>query len=846
MIALIGPPSSSLLSHVVTDLVIQLLDAEHVTVIGPTSADLSPMGGPRIKSYRSASEQLRDRPVRVVNVAGMATAWAILDHLETMLNLEDRRILRELRTIDPQLARTAATMITGSGSPLAFVPDANELFTVAEIAYHSVDLVALEALPASSQRLLIDRFRHADHVGIRNRSGFEWAIDNGLDVAMEPSPLAALTSDIALTHSSRASSDTGNDGSYVVVQADRFAGHNADLTALVRQLRHLTMTTGLRIVIIPGDVAPDSRTRSTYHRIASEVGRAAEVVEVTSLWDVVLLIQRSAGYLGDSVQGRIVAGSLNVPRRSIATKATVRRLIEHCETWDPVAGGVITDVQTLAEAGIAMLNDDATTRATQNHSTAVALAACWPQHLRPSPTENRPALPNSVKRDTFGEVNGPLDQLLRTARQSAQRGHVMLHTLSDPDTRAHVDDATIAGLFDADWYATANPDLDIDIESAFEHYRSKGWREGRSPHPCFDPLFYADQSPDLDGVDPLEHYLLFGWKEGRDPSQWFSVSHYLSKNEDVLDAGREPLQHYLKSGWMENRDPSAQFDTTWYRRAFPPVDQRPPLIDHIITGQHEGRPTKCILTPTVLESRRRRPVTHGAAVVAHLHYLSVWPDIFEVIQRAGPAARAYITVTADAGPTAIETIERDAPNATVVTVENRGRDVLPFITMLPRLLDDGVDVALKIHGKRSKLLSHGETWRRQLLHAVCPSESAFGAVASLFASNPEIGIAMPTDFTQPLTLHLRDNLVRLRQACDDLRLSTDVDQPSVVRSTPFSRGNMYWFRPTSLRRLVELGEDRFEPESGQNDGTFAHAIERIPALIADEDGYETIAFEFAE
>ena len=53
----------------------------------------------------------------------------------------------------------------------------------------------------------------------------------------------------------------------------------------------------------------------------------------------------------------------------------------------------------------------------------------------------------------------------------------------------------------------------------YRAYLSGGWREGRSPHPLFDEVWYSDRYPDVHaaGFPGLVHYLRHGWREGRSP-----------------------------------------------------------------------------------------------------------------------------------------------------------------------------------------------------------------------------------------------------------------------------------------------------------------------------------------
>jgi hypothetical protein len=91
----------------------------------------------------------------------------------------------------------------------------------------------------------------------------------------------------------------------------------------------------------------------------------------------------------------------------------------------------------------------------------------------------------------------------------------------------------------------------------YRDYLKIGWREGRSPHPLFDEVWYADRYPDVRaaGFPGLVHYLRFGWREGRSPHPLFDEVWYADRYPDVRAAGFPGLVHYLRFGWREGRSP---------------------------------------------------------------------------------------------------------------------------------------------------------------------------------------------------------------------------------------------------------------------------------------------------
>jgi hypothetical protein len=71
----------------------------------------------------------------------------------------------------------------------------------------------------------------------------------------------------------------------------------------------------------------------------------------------------------------------------------------------------------------------------------------------------------------------------------------------------------------------------------------------------WDAEWYLDAYPDVEtaGMDPLRHFVAFGSLEGRSPGPKFDAASYLERYPDVRGAGAEPLFHYLTAGVHEGR-----------------------------------------------------------------------------------------------------------------------------------------------------------------------------------------------------------------------------------------------------------------------------------------------------
>ncbi len=168
-----------------------------------------------------------------------------------------------------------------------------------------------------------------------------------------------------------------------------------------------------------------------------------------------------------------------------------------------------------------------------------------------------------------------------------------------------------ATLFDAEFYLARYPDVAAAGAPPLVHYLLSGGREGRSPHPLFDPDWYGRQAGEeiaAHGITPLEHYVRRGAGQGLSPHPLFDVGRYLMKAEG-LSPGGDPLLHYLTQGARDGLSPHLLFDPDWYGEGG--------LHHYLAAGWRAGVSPHPLFDPAVyladnpdVVAEAREPLTH--------------------------------------------------------------------------------------------------------------------------------------------------------------------------------------------------------------------------------------------
>jgi lipopolysaccharide biosynthesis protein len=234
-----------------------------------------------------------------------------------------------------------------------------------------------------------------------------------------------------------------------------------------------------------------------------------------------------------------------------------------------------------------------------------------------------------------------------------------------------------------------------------------------------------------------------------------------------------------------------------------------------------------------IDRRSPRPTFSGpVAVVAHVYYIDLIGEILECFYRLPEGSDLIITTPHDRIDEARRALG-DVAGACILPVENRGRDIAPFLAVLEGGLLKRYHAVLKLHTKRSPHLRDGDIRRRLLFNSLAGSRRHVANVLRFF-EDPGVGCVGWSACWRVQSWYWHSNRSRVDDLCNGMEIE--------ARSMPtFFEGTMFWVSPRALSKLAQLGlnPECFEEERGQLDGALHHAIERLFSSVAAAEGYST-------
>jgi glycosyltransferase involved in cell wall biosynthesis len=229
------------------------------------------------------------------------------------------------------------------------------------------------------------------------------------------------------------------------------------------------------------------------------------------------------------------------------------------------------------------------------------------------------------------------------------------------------------------------------------------------------------------------------------------------------------------------------------------------------------------------------------AIHVHVHYSDVAKEILAKIM--SNVSRPQLLVSVTSAELAKEMAELfsdyDGPSTEILLVENKGRDIAPFLCQFSDRLQQ-FDIIGHFHTKKSinsAKLKSGEVdeWREFLLDTLIGGKyNCMDQILSAMQSDERIGLVFPED---PNIVGWTKNRQHAESLVGRLKLG------ALSSGIEFPVGNMFFARSRALASMFDakFQLNEFPDEPVDYDGTILHAIERITPLVIEAAGFEAHA-----
>ena len=205
------------------------------------------------------------------------------------------------------------------------------------------------------------------------------------------------------------------------------------------------------------------------------------------------------------------------------------------------------------------------------------------------------------------------------------------------------------------------------------------------------------------------------------------------------------------------------------------------------------------------------------AVVIHLYHEEQWSSFNSALSNFKSNFTLFVTVKL--GSLISKKILNFYPEASIMQVKNVGRDVAPFLCLLPKLMN--FDAVCKIHTKRDG--ARHTNWRKSLIYGLLGSPQIIEQYIDCFIKEPNLALAGPKDFFLDGPTHEMAN-------------KTAIHLMYGRRSEKygFFAGTMFWCRPSIYIEIANSFPKDCFIEHQDNDEQPEHIVERAFGLIASK------------
>lgn len=226
-------------------------------------------------------------------------------------------------------------------------------------------------------------------------------------------------------------------------------------------------------------------------------------------------------------------------------------------------------------------------------------------------------------------------------------------------------------------------------------------------------------------------------------------------------------------------------------------------------------------------SQQKSRIKSPIAIVMYIFYPELIQEFLQYLKNIKSNFDLYISFPNTLSVSEKHKIIEAFPEATFSEMENRGRDILPFLKTIRQFDLSKYKYVCKLHTKKSPHRSDGDLWRSEAIYSIIGSEDLLKK--SLKLMDEGYGLVSAKNMNLSIKDFPGSNTNQIKKFCEILNIKLNDDYH-------FIAGSMFWIHQDLIVFLSNsnIKDEHFEHERGQVDGTFAHGFERALGNLCAE------------
>lgn len=235
------------------------------------------------------------------------------------------------------------------------------------------------------------------------------------------------------------------------------------------------------------------------------------------------------------------------------------------------------------------------------------------------------------------------------------------------------------------------------------------------------------------------------------------------------------------------------------------------------------------------------------AIHAHIYYIDLLEEFCGYMNNMPYKFDLFVSVPKKDYINVVKEKCKELKNVNKIVVkkcENVGRDFSPLFVEFGEKISK-YDYVCHIHTKKSiRTGVEQDGWRTHLISSLLGTEDTIKSIFYMFENNIDIGMIYPETYKDmPYWAH---TFLQNRPMCNELAGKFGITLSD--QYFDYSVGSFFWAKTDALKKIFDLNlkYSDFGKEEGKNDGTFAHAIERMLPFAVISSNYKYLVIDIEQ